>query len=80
MRRWKGAEVTTKDGVWAGHKPWTLTVSDLLPNSHAWHLGRSQGQSCPLSLPLCPLEGAGDEEQKFQKLSITSYEECAIAS
>lgn len=48
------AEVTTRDGVGVGDKPWTLTVSDLLPNSHAWHLGRSQGQSCPLSLPSVP--------------------------
>lgn len=60
-----------------GINPGPLTVSDLLPNSHAWHLGRSQGQSCCHCL-LCPVNRAGDEEQKFQKLSITSYEECVV--
>lgn len=32
----------------------------------------------PCHCLLCPVNGAGDEEQKFQKLSITSYEECVV--
>lgn len=35
-------------------------------------------KAVPCHCLLCPVNGAGDEEQKFQKLSITSYEECVV--
>lgn len=61
------AEVTTRDGVGAGHKPWTLTVSDLLPRLAP---GKVPGTKLSLVTAFCVLL----REQGMKNTSFKSFQ------